>query len=215
MAQLLSLMVLIVFLSALSADYLASGQEIKTTFAVFHALETSGGPAEPIWSARAKVSVNQLIGSGQHASLEENALTEEDRRAFSQLQQQDGLYRIKVVDTATGQYVQSYIKATLTDPEKYILKLSVDSSGFLESASFILPSNHEAKQGRVVVDVLQNAPQPDTQTYIVRMERDRKEKEKSAHQDNRSFLAKYWMYILPVVIFVLMSGASNPEGGAR
>ena len=30
--------------------------------------------------------------------------------------------------------------------------------------------------------------------------------------DNRSFLAKYWMYIVPVVLFMAINGAAAPEG---
>ncbi|VVC87221.1 unnamed protein product [Leptidea sinapis] len=39
-------------------------------------------------------------------------------------------------------------------------------------------------------------------------------REKGELKDNRSFLAKYWMYIVPIAIFVMISGASNPEGAA-
>lgn len=54
---------------------------------------------------------------------------------------------------------------------------------------------------------------PETKTYLQRIEQERQEKLRGAKQDNRSFLAKYWMYIVPVVIFMVISGM-NPEGGA-
>ncbi|KAI2806573.1 hypothetical protein BLOT_008530 [Blomia tropicalis] len=40
---------------------------------------------------------------------------------------------------------------------------------------------------------------------------ERQEKMRGSKQDNRSFLAKYWMYIVPFVIFMLVSSALNPE----
>lgn len=45
------------------------------------------------------------------------------------------------------------------------------------------------------------------------MEREREARERGDVKDNRGFLAKYWMYLLPVVVLVLLSGASSPEGG--
>ncbi|XP_050677012.1 ER membrane protein complex subunit 10 [Leptidea sinapis] len=58
------------------------------------------------------------------------------------------------------------------------------------------------------------APVPDTASYIQKLDREREAREKGELKDNRSFLAKYWMYIVPIAIFVMISGASNPEGAA-
>lgn len=88
-----------------------------------------------------------------------------------------------------------------------ILQLSLDPSGFLEGITFLPPSREQ-----VIVDIMQLAPQPETATYIQRMEHERREREKNQGQDNRNFFAKYWMYIVPLVIFLLISGAGNPEG---
>ncbi|KAF9411807.1 hypothetical protein HW555_009504 [Spodoptera exigua] len=56
---------------------------------------------------------------------------------------------------------------------------------------------------------------PDTATYIQKLEREREAREKGDLKDNKSFLAKYWMYIVPIAIFVMISGASNPEPAAQ
>lgn len=56
-------------------------------------------------------------------------------------------------------------------------------------------------------------PIPDTATYIHKLEKEREARERGETKDNRSFLAKYWMFIVPgLILFVLMS-AQNPEGG--
>nr|CAD7574457.1 unnamed protein product [Timema californicum] len=60
----------------------------------------------------------------------------------------------------------------------------------------------------------QSSLRPDTATYVQKLEREREARERGDTKDNRSFLAKYWMYIVPVLIFVLLSGAANPEGAA-
>jgi len=51
------------------------------------------------------------------------------------------------------------------------------------------------------------APVPDTSTYIAKMEQ--MKSEKAEGKDNRSFLAKYWMYIVPVVLVMLLSGGAQ------
>lgn len=87
------------------------------------------------------------------------------------------------------------------------------------------------------VNVVQTVagPQPDTQSYIQRMEQEKLEQMKGDRGDNRSFLAKYvstslrvipvhdrcifffgqWIYIVPLVIFMMITSASNPEAGGQ
>ncbi|TKR83020.1 hypothetical protein L596_016677 [Steinernema carpocapsae] len=54
-------------------------------------------------------------------------------------------------------------------------------------------------------------PTPDTVSYLQKMERERHARQHGAQQDNRSFIAKYWMYIVPVVAFMVISNAIAPE----
>lgn len=73
---------------------------------------------------------------------------------------------------------------------------------------------------------------PDTASFVQKMEREKRAKQHGADADNRSFLAKYvsfpgifsyfidfflfqWMYIVPVVIFAMISSAVNPEAGGE
>ncbi|XP_066591978.1 ER membrane protein complex subunit 10 [Prorops nasuta] len=66
----------------------------------------------------------------------------------------------------------------------------------------------------VVVKYPDVGPVPDTATYIQKLEREREARERGEAKDNRSFLAKYWMYIVPALIFVVLTSATNPEAGA-
>lgn len=56
----------------------------------------------------------------------------------------------------------------------------------------------------VIVDSASVGPIPDTATYIKRLEEERQNKMREGKEDNRSFFAKYWIYIVPAVIILMM-----------
>jgi len=63
-----------------------------------------------------------------------------------------------------------------------------------------------------------DGPIPETQAYLQKVEREKQERQRGEQGDNRSFLSKYWMYIVPVVIVLMLSSAMNPDaqgGGNR
>lgn len=64
----------------------------------------------------------------------------------------------------------------------------------------------------VQVDSIAVAPAPDTETFIQRIEEEARNKSKQGKEDNRSFFAKYWIYIVPAVV-ILMLFSGPPEGG--
>ncbi|KAG7187985.1 hypothetical protein KM043_013941 [Ampulex compressa] len=65
----------------------------------------------------------------------------------------------------------------------------------------------------IVVKYPDAGPAPDTAIYVRKLEREREARERGETKDNRSFVGKYWMYIVPVLIFVVLSSATNPEAG--
>jgi len=66
----------------------------------------------------------------------------------------------------------------------------------------------------VGVSHMTQGPAPDTLTFVQKMEREAAERAKGQQADNRSFFAKYWMYIVPAVILLVMQSAAAPaEGG--
>lgn len=73
----------------------------------------------------------------------------------------------------------------------------------------------------VTLKTIEQAPIPDTAGFIQKIEKEREARDRGETKDNRSFLSKYWMYIVPAVILLLISGVTNPEapgaaaGGGR
>ncbi|KAK0172389.1 hypothetical protein PV328_005713 [Microctonus aethiopoides] len=57
-------------------------------------------------------------------------------------------------------------------------------------------------------------PTPDTASYVYKLEKEKEARERGEVKDNRSFLAKYWMYIVPALIFVVLTSAANPDAAA-
>jgi hypothetical protein len=70
--------------------------------------------------------------------------------------------------------------------------------------------------GTVEVTIVQELPAPETTAYLQRMEEEKRNRQHGAATDNRSFIAKYWMYIVPVVVFMVISSfMSGDDGGGQ
>ncbi|CAI4226957.1 unnamed protein product [Auanema sp. JU1783] len=90
----------------------------------------------------------------------------------------------------------------------------VAAGGQLDSENCVPTSVQKGKiQGVVHVSNKRSLPLPDTLSFVQKVEKERKARQNGAEADNRSFLAKYWMYIVPVVLFMFISNAVAPEGG--
>ncbi|XP_064480723.1 ER membrane protein complex subunit 10-like isoform X2 [Ornithodoros turicata] len=198
----------------------ADDQDRPLVFAILHSFES--GP-ESVYTTRATATV-QGLRSGK-VTLQQTPLTNSDISKLRKLAEYGGIYRVRVADrqhesqvAATFMKACSLYESKLTDS----LTLTLDQSGVLVGVSDF--SGHQC-QGAYVPDhrlanfnssfsvsVMKDAPFPDTQTYVRRMEQEKAEKARGENVDNRSFFAKYWMYIVPVLIFLLISGAYNPEG---
>jgi len=63
----------------------------------------------------------------------------------------------------------------------------------------------------VILKGVEQAPIPDTAGFIQKIEKEREARDRGETKDNRSFVSKYWMYIVPAVILLLISGVTNPE----
>jgi hypothetical protein len=58
------------------------------------------------------------------------------------------------------------------------------------------------------------AQQPDTETYLEKVRKEMEIKEKGDQAENQSFFSKYWIYIVPFMVVMLLANMVNPEGAA-
>ncbi|KAK3927711.1 ER membrane protein complex subunit 10 [Frankliniella fusca] len=191
------------------------------TIRLKHFLSDDGNPED-----RGNITV-QSIRTGSVA-LSQAGLMPHHTTRLKALAKNDQIYRLHAsVEGANDKTIQfltfmkacALVRSGLSD----VLTVSLDHSGNVvaisASAPFaqcdgVIPPDHQLRffNTTVIVKHMDVGPVPDTATYIQKIEREREARERGGDpKDNRSFLAKYWMYIVPLVIFVLLSSAGQPE----
>ncbi|XP_077386766.1 ER membrane protein complex subunit 10 isoform X1 [Festucalex cinctus] len=179
-----------------------------------------------------------LLKAGREpgVSLSQNQLTQDDRVKLKDVASVDGLYRIRVprvslqADRQTERQMDGYLTAfvracaMVESHLSDVITLHTDVSGTLIGISIVtLPG---ACRGADVEDDVDlelfnttlsvmapvNAPGPETALFLERLEQESENKGKNP-QEQKSFFAKYWMYIVPLVLFLMMSGAQDQSGG--
>ncbi|XP_029364221.1 ER membrane protein complex subunit 10 isoform X1 [Echeneis naucrates] len=175
-------------------------------------------------------------GREPSVSLSQNQLSEEDRTKLKEVAAMDGLYRIRVprvflqADRQTERQMEGYLTAFVRAcamVESHLsdaITLHTDVSGYLIGVSIVtIPG---ACRGTEVEDEVDlevfnttlhvmapvNAPGPETTLYLEGIQQESEKKAKNP-QEQKSFFAKYWMYIVPLVLFLMMSGAQDQSGG--
>jgi len=205
---------------------------------LYHAIESPSDSSARDFKYRGQITIPDT--GNPHAILKQEPLTPEFYAELKNAARRDGLYFLRAESlTQTTSIVgvtslppsttisETFMKACMLTESNLsdLMHVNLDHNGNFLSIG-ITTTNPVCEQIRsssvnparalfnttVRVFPPLAAPVPDTQTYIQRLEEEeRRRKMPGAQQDNRSFFAKYWMYIVPVVIFVLITGASNPE----
>ena len=225
-----------ILLSALVALSLAQPEDLEdvaTTGALNLALEHSldGGAT---FSPRGSISV-ETSRSGSVA-LNSDDQREVDAGTVAQLGKlcaSSGLYLLKV--RAQRQGGEPVTHRTVADPcvlvenrLSDVIVLHVDWKLQMVGVSIVAPKRGDAVRAKrssaapaaaptrfsstVTMQAMEVGPTPDTAAFIQKMEQEKLQKQRGETKDNRSFFAKYWMYIIPVVLFLAMS-SGNPDGG--
>ncbi|XP_020285503.1 ER membrane protein complex subunit 10 isoform X2 [Pseudomyrmex gracilis] len=178
----------------------------------------------PIYTERGNVTVSS-VRSGASV-VGQSSLSPAQINALRNLAAHDGKYRLKAVArTSSGSEVTflSSVPACylLGSDLEDVLTIWLDTSAVPIAVSIFSSGPCRTDNPftnmwttNVIVKSPEAGPIPDTATYIQKLEREREAKERGEAKDNRSFLAKYWIYIVPALIFLLISSATNPEAAS-
>lgn len=197
-----------------NADYDAP-QEIR----IYHSIDTS---PEPEWFENGIVTL-QNINTG-NVLISQPVLNDDFLKKLEEASKYDALYRLKyIVRTSKGKEIPFYsflkVNSLLHASHTISIVASLDQNGSVIGIKAYpdmkkFPFKPSSFNASVSFKTVEQGPLPDTASYILKLEREREAKERGATQDNRSFLAKYWMYLVPVVFFAILSGTTNGENAA-
>ncbi|XP_057672679.1 ER membrane protein complex subunit 10 isoform X1 [Diorhabda carinulata] len=180
----------------------------------------------PIWTERGNITI-QSLRLGQ-ATVDQKALSIEEQKSLRDLAANNGFYQIRAIVTASDGSEKTFIstlKACMLAESELDdrLSVSIDYMGRVIGVTDVVASKSACEGAVVPLEKLKHfntvvyvrhsetGPIPDTASYVQKLEREKEAKEKGETKDNRSFLAKYWMYIVPLLIFMAISSATNPE----
>eukprot|EP00058_Branchiostoma_floridae_P004916 XP_002590404.1 hypothetical protein BRAFLDRAFT_65219 [Branchiostoma floridae] len=183
------------------------------------------------WVPLSEQDRDRLKASTSDTYVQWVPLSERDRDRLKVLADAGGFYRIRVpnkfglIGDSTTDYVSTLVRADLLYNSclSDIITLNIDMLGHIIGVAMAtVPEGCEGDEVETfdlslfntTVEIAQpvTGPVPETQAYIQKIEQERAEKEKGQPPEQRSFFAKYWMYILPIVLFLILS-PGQPEGG--
>lgn len=183
-----------------------------------------------VFSKRGSISIASL-NSGL-ATVEQKELTDSELEDIKTIAKNDGFYRLRATVTYPNGSSQRFLTSSkacslLMSQFNDVLWISLDAQGFVTgitgsqdpapnsagcSTENIQQIGEKSFRTDVIIRHAELAPVPDTGSFIQKYEREREARERGEVRDNRGFFAKYWMYIVPVVLLVFISGATNQDG---
>ncbi|KAL3110219.1 hypothetical protein niasHT_015822 [Heterodera trifolii] len=88
----------------------------------------------------------------------------------------------------------------------HLIELTIDQMSRKVLSVTHYPNHNKSPIGELQIDVrvkqIREISGPETTSYLQRIEEEKRARQHGATQDNRSFLQKYWMYFVPVILFM-------------
>ncbi|XP_071957255.1 ER membrane protein complex subunit 10-like [Antedon mediterranea] len=199
-----------------------------------HSFES--GP-DAVFTRRASIHFRSPLKMGPGTITHSIPLTSAEQGKLKALAKKGGFYRVRVPThlsesfdeddfSEANDYVYTFTKACSL-VESHIsddITIHADQSGNV--LSVIISPAQGTCQGNTVssssltdfnstvtLSLTVSGPVPDTQTFVQKLEDEKLLKAKGGGADNRSFLAKYWMYIVPIVLFMMVTGGGEQGRG--
>jgi len=178
----------------------------------------------PIFEERGNITVSSVRTGA--SIVGQSGLKPEQLSSLFKLAENNSKYRLKIVARSSSGAETTFHTSVPachllgTDLED-ILTVWLDSAGEPVSVNQVSPGpcvldkpTTSMWTTNVQIKYPDGGPVPDTASYIYKLEREKEARDRGETKDNRSFIAKYWMYIVPALIFVVLTSAANPEPGA-
>jgi hypothetical protein len=217
--------ILVVSLSDAASDKLESDfyDLADTEIRLSHGFGTSQTDGGMIISPRGTLVIKNF--KGPKYTIEQNPFSKTDLDLLEKYTREEGYYFLNAsVMTPAGENTFHTFAPAFTLLESGLSDLinihltptgQIFSIGYSMSQGDFQPKGSFPMKFNTTLSVHsgEHGPVPDTAQYLEKLEKERLAKERGdGDRDNRSFLAKYWMYIVPIALIVLLSSASQPEG---
>ncbi|CAK8688962.1 unnamed protein product [Clavelina lepadiformis] len=166
---------------------------------------------------------------GEQATITQDPLSDEEKTALLEASKENRMYKLRVwsqVDgvssnsnSGEGCWITSYTYAKFLSDSNLsdIITVNMDGLGnvvslnigtSLQKSDFVI--DNDEFDTTIEVKVPNQAPVPDTHGFLHKMEKEKREKEIQA-KEPQTVLGKYWIYLVPVGIFLLMSNAMQQQ----